>query len=298
MTKTQDGTLFRPENPKLRNKQNTVVPHHHSPELTSKVYTILRDHLGVLISGTLVAFAALKIIIFARGDYSIALAVLSAGQQFTILASTMFNILTILATLYVSWSSTTKVRATSSDSFEFHLAHNIKSYLPFLMAWMLLFVLAPAIFIALALFSALSNYWTNLRSRRGRRKEPDRRRIARYRLKRTRRLRIIGIVVSINIVVMIVVLAASDWVPTERVTFKEDQSETTITGLVVGQQGKQVLIVRSDRGAAFWVGEDSLKRRRLCTPDDTPWEGISQPPLDLISTFFESKKPAPRCSAS
>ncbi|NQD87766.1 hypothetical protein HP499_08110 [Paenarthrobacter sp. CM16] len=298
MTRTQDRPFSGRKDSRISSKPSVIEPRRHSQELSSKVYAILRDHLAVLISGALVAFAALKIIIFARGDYLLALAVLGAGQQFTILASTMFNALTILAMLYISWSGIIKTRATPSGTFESHLQFNLKRYVPLFMAWALLLVAAPAIFIALAAFATLNNFLANSKSRRGRGKEPNPRKIAKYRLKRTRRLRIIGIITSINVVTMVVVLAATSWAPTERVTFKEDQAETTITGFVVGQQAKQVLIVRSDGGGAFWVGEDSLKRRKLCLPDDDLWEGISQPALSLISTVFESRKQIARCSVA
>lgn len=96
------------------------------PEKPSYMSVLLREHLTVAISAFLVTFAAIKIIIFSLGNLSIALAVLNAGQQFTILASTMFSALVVGAVLLILIPTMVPIVSTLSEK-ERHRILNIYS---------------------------------------------------------------------------------------------------------------------------------------------------------------------------
>lgn len=251
--------------------------------------TLLREHLTVVISAFLVTFAATKILIFSLGDYSIALAVLNAGQQFTILASTMFSLLVIGAaflilvpTIFPTFGQETK----SNDKLTF-LKQNLQRYIPRFFAWALILIAAPAYYIILILIMI---FWVRFLLHRDRKKKRSKPRAAIIR----RRRKVAILLLSANSVLLVISLAAAPWTPQENVTFSEKGNEIKVSGYMIGQQGKQLLLVEADKSSLRWIGEDFIGSRKVCVVDS----GIimaAKPVLALTGAAFGSNHIAEEC---
>jgi hypothetical protein len=251
------------------------------------VASLLREHLAVVISGLLVAFAAVKIIIFARGDYSVALSVLNAGQQFTILASTMFSVLVIAAMTFVSVPALSSMRPAAPGKVDDLLQQQLLRYISLFAAWGLLLIAAPAYYLGAAAFLICFG----LVIKRNRRKRLER---GRRDLRKPRRMKLAVLLFSANIVALVISLASAEWNPQENVTFSEQEIETTASGFVIGQQGKQFLMVDGNRSRLRWISEDDIRSRRVCAPAASG-EWFSKSVLGLVSLRFGPDHPAELC---
>jgi hypothetical protein len=258
------------------------------PEKAWYLVTLLREHLTVVISAFLVTFAATKILIFSLGDYSIALAVMNAGQQFTILASTMFSLLVIGAVFLIvapTMFPALALETKGNDRLRF-LKQNLQRYIPLFFAWALILIAAPAYYIAVILIMI---FWVRLLLNRGRKKKRLKPLATR---RRGRKFAILAF--SANSVLLVISLASAPWTPQENVAFGEKGSEIKVSGYVIGQQGKQLLLVEADKSSLQWVGEDSIIDRKVCAVNS----GIvmaSKPVLALVGAAFGSNHVAEEC---
>jgi hypothetical protein len=259
------------------------------PEKPWYLLTLLREHLTVAISAVLITFAATKILIFSLGDYSMALAVLNAGQQFTILASTMFSVLVIGAVLVIL--VTTMYPAIGKDASKGEvsaLKKNLQRYIPLFAAWALIVIAAPTYYIAVILLMIV---WIRLIVRRDRKKR--RSKLASLRKPRLGRLSIV--VFSANSVLLVLSLASAPWTPQENVTFREKDNEVKISGYIIGQQGKQLLLVEADKSSLQWIGEESIDSRKVCAAANGFVIIVSKPLLALAGAAFGSDHIAEEC---
>lgn len=259
------------------------------PEKPWYLVTLLREHLTLVISAFLVAFAAIKILIFSLGDYSIALAVLNAGQQFTILASTMFSLLVIGAVLLIlapTMFPNLGLETKGKDKLKF-LKQNLQRYISLFFAWALILIAAPAYYIV---FTLIMIFWVRLILRRERKKRGSKPPAA----TRPRRRKLAILAFSANSVLLVISLASAPWTPQENVAFSEKGNEVKVSGYVIGQQGKQLLLVEADKSSLQWIGEDSIGSRKVCVADS----GIimaSKPVLALAGAAFGSNHIAEEC---
>lgn len=258
------------------------------PEKPSYMSVLLREHLTVAISAFLVTFAAIKIIIFSLGNLSIALAVLNAGQQFTILASTMFSALVVGAVLLILIPTMVPIVSTLSEK-ERHRILNIyiRRYVPLFFAWALILIAAPAYYIA---FIIIMIIWVRVVRHRERKKKRSRPPKA-----RRRRLAKLAIVLfSANSVLLVISLAAAPWTPQENVIFSEEGTEVRASGYIIGQQGKQLLLVEADKSSVRWIGEDAIVSRKVCLVSNGA-AVASKPVLALVGATFGLKDAAEEC---
>lgn len=250
---------------------------------------MLSEHLTVVISGSLVTFAAIKIMIFSRGNYSTALAVLNAGQQFTILASTMFSVLVVGAVLFIlrptAFFSTFRAKGTTGV-----LKQNLRHYVPLLFAWALIIIAAPAYYIAFILTMWLC---IKLILRRKPKVKPGQS----SKKKKPRLLKLVFISFSANLVLLVISLASSPWAPQENVKFTENGKEVRVSGYMVGQQGKQLLLVGVDRNSLKWLGEDSIRGREVCAVDKNDLLA-AKPLLALAGAAISPSSNVEECLAS
>lgn len=288
MIRTVLGFLFNPRQKvetKHENLPQTEPTQSTEPQPLPIFDALLKEHLGLLVSAALVTFAVVKIIIFARGDLSLALAVLNTGQQFTILASTMFNALVIMAMLFVSLPTITLGQRPAPVDKPGLIRHYMLRYFPLLMAWGLLVIAAPIFYLATAALFAALDVIIYLR-----RKKKKRLNSGNGQRRRGRKAAIF--LLSANMVILVIVLASTEWSPRENISIGDKSAESSTSGYLLGQQGKHFLLVASDRSSVRWIHEDSITSRSLCSSDvETEW--YSKSALRAFTSLKPDIKPAP-----
>lgn len=241
------------------------------------------QHAGLLLSAGLIVLCALRILILTRGDLALALAVLNVGQQFTILTSTLFTVLplaALFAYFYPQSSQFLSINANNRKSLKFAGVHGLALAL----CGSLVFMVVPVVLLGIAIaaliifvFAIIIDYLLT----KGKRKRslPDA--IRQFFLW----------LVSCAVVVQVIVLLSTPWVPAERISVKNDGDNKTIYGYILGQQGKQSMVLNIRQNDVTWIGEDDLGERRLCNTNSFFSAWYWKP---YLTAFTSEKNKAPQ----
>lgn len=267
MQKRQQGTI------------NSVTSSDQAAK-TPTLRTTLQQHAGLILSAFLIILCAFRILLFSNGDLHLALAMLNVGNQFTILTSTLFTSLPTAALLAYGYPRSNKYLSflNPDNSVKGAVAQGVCIAL----CAPLVFFVLPVVFLGLALAIGLvfvAFAITQLiRLRRGREPKPAPA-LAR---------KVFLFLVTAAVVVQMAVLVSTPWVPSEQIAVKDGGNSKTIYGYVVGQQGKQSVILNMKRTDLTWVREDDLGKRVLCNEpggfNDWYWKS-------LLAVFDTSRTP-------
>ncbi|MCD4849694.1 hypothetical protein LN996_02590 [Arthrobacter sp. AK01] len=210
-----------------------------------------------------------------------ALAILSVGQQFTILTSTLFTALPIAAVLaYFLPSISRYLSPETNPKRSWKVAGTQGALLALCVP--LIFMAVPTLFIVVAfagliLFILISLIQLVLRKMN---KEPKRL------PKILRNLFLWG--VTLSVLSMVIFITWRPWVPSEKIAVKSGAETRTVYGYVIGTQGKQTMVVNMKQTDITWIGEDDLGERTICTAPTGLREWYWQPPF----AFFATEKAA------
>lgn len=229
------------------------------------IRTSLQQHAGLLLSGSLIVICAMRILLFAKGDIPLALAILNVGQQFTILTSTLFTALPLVALFAYFNPRTTQyfsIDAKSRDSTKFAAVQG----LVFAIGGPLLFLVLPVILLGVALAGLVGfAAWTFVQYLLSRNNK-------KWTMPRLVRQFFLWVVTAAVMVQCLVVIFLP-WVPSEKIIIKNGGENKTTYGYVIGQQGKQTMILNMKHTAVTWVSEDDLGDRSICNESSpfTDW---------------------------
>jgi len=237
----------------------------------------------VAISALLLVFAALKIYIFSLGNHYIALAVLNAGQQFTILASSIYSVMLLGAGILILHPIAFPAAGRAGTLRSSNLTGTFKHYILMIFAWSLIIILAPTYFIGFMLVMTVWYRFVFRSKSMKRRRKPSPK-------KKSILQRLFAFAFSANIVLLVIALASSPWTPQENVSFTQNGTDVKVSGYMIGQQGKQLLLVETSKSAVQWIGEDAIRSRAVCASRKDVFL-VSKPVLVLATSVFghESK---------
>lgn len=238
------------------NRQKAVT------SLEPTIMPMVQQHFAVIVSAVLVAFCAVRILLFAKGDFALALAVLNVGQQFTILTSTLFTLLTAASLYAIFLPQISKYVLPDVHQANSFLSAGVQGFL-FAICFTITVLTAPMIFLGFGLLLvavlAVINVISSLRTRRSDSTGRWTHLIRKFALG----------CVSAAVLGQVLFLVLTPWVPSETLTVERNGQITTVSGYVMGQQGKQTLVVNMKKTTATWISEDDLGERVLCTGSRT-----------------------------
>ncbi|WP_159734077.1 hypothetical protein [Arthrobacter sp. 9V] len=252
------------------------------------------QHFALIASGVLVVFCAIRILIFAAGDVSIALAVLNTGQQFTILTSTLFSLVSAASFFGLFLPQLSKYVFPNVPASKSILSTGLQSVLLPLCVIVAILTL-PVLQIAmgtagLALLAVMSLIQARKRKRGTARKATDA--VNRGWIQREGPT----FLVSMIVVTQATALVSTPWVPTETISVNQGDQQREISGYVIGEQGKQTLVVAVKRNAVTWISEDNLKERFLCASGGKLQDWYWKPLTEVFPTPAAATRPArPEC---
>ncbi|MDI2021177.1 hypothetical protein [Paenarthrobacter nicotinovorans] len=259
-----------------------------STQTTPTLKSMLQQHAAVIVSAGLVIFCAIRILIFAQGDLPLSLAVLNVGQQFTILTSTLFNLVSVASFYAIFLPQLSKYVFPDIPRESSALSAGAKAAI-FAISITVAVLSIPIVHLAagalvLVLFAVAKIVRT---ARWKRRTRTNGNGWARRELP----LFIITLVITGHVIVLV----GTPWVPTETVTIKHGEERREVSGYVVGQQGKQTMLVDMRKYGVTWISEDDLEGRVLCISKATPTGWYWQPLGDALSSDSTSRPARPAC---